>query len=551
MARSFADIAFTPAVRDFQDRMGSRRHYAALDGLPPEDATLGEREAEFIAARDGFYQASVGEGGWPYVQFRGGPAGFLRVLDGRTLGYADFRGNVQYISAGNLVSDGRVSLILMDYAGRRRLKIWGRARLVDPAADPALLARLEMPSYRARVERAVVIDVEAFDWNCPQHITPRFTEDEIGERIAPLRAEIERLRASGAAIPARNSAPAPFGRGPLRLVIRAVRQLTPDVRAFELAAAEGGALPPVAPGAHLDVPVRLANGVESTRRYSVMPVPGRADAWEIAVRREVPGSGGSAAVHRDFVLGLRLDTAVPGNDFRLHDDPRPAVLVAGGIGITPLRAMALALAARGREFVLHYAGRGLAAMPYLDELSSALGARLRTYPGHRDVRLRALPGEPGAHQPTLPGDPGARMDLDAIFAQAAAGSVFYLCGPTRLIDAALDAGARHGVPSDRIRFERFAAAPHPDDAAFDVVLDRSGKTIRVAPAQSILDALTLAGVAAPSGCRTGTCGTCATKVLAGTPYHRDSALSVTERERAGLICICVSRARTPALTLDL
>jgi ferredoxin-NADP reductase/predicted pyridoxine 5'-phosphate oxidase superfamily flavin-nucleotide-binding protein len=529
MARSFADIAFTPAVRDFQGRMGSRRNYAALDDLPPGGATLGEREAEFIAARDGFYQASVGEGGWPYVQFRGGPAGFLRVLDERTLGYADFRGNVQYISAGNIASDGRVSLILMDYAERRRLKIWGRARLVDAAADPALLARLEVPSYRARVERAVVIDVEAFDWNCPQHITPRFTEEEIAARIAPLQAEIDRLRATPAGASSASTAPAALGRGALSLVVRAVRQLTPDVRAFELAAVDGGALPPAAPGSHLDVPVRLANGIESTRRYSVMPVTGRADAWEIAVQREAKGTGGSAAVHRDFAVGLRLDVAPPGNDFPLHDDERPAVLVAGGIGITPLRAMARALAARGRDFVLHYAGRTPDAMPYLGELSASLGERLRAYPGDR----------------------GARMDLDAVFAQAAAGSLFYLCGPSRLIDAALEAGARHGVAPDRIRFERFAAAPRRDDAAVEVVLGRSGKTIRVAPAQSILDALTQAGVPVPSGCRTGTCGTCATKVLAGTPDHRDTALSAAERERAGLMCVCVSRATTPALTLDL
>lgn len=122
MARAYSEIAFTPAVRAFQTRMGSRRNYAALDHAAERGDELGASEAEFIAERDGFYQASVGENGWPYVQFRGGPAGFLRLLDQRTIGYADFRGNVQYISAGNIEADGRVSLILMDYAQRRRLK---------------------------------------------------------------------------------------------------------------------------------------------------------------------------------------------------------------------------------------------------------------------------------------------------------------------------------------------------------------------------------------------------------------------------------------------
>ena len=183
MPRPFGRIAFTPTVLSFQESRGIRtRAPVPDDPRDPRGTHLTEAESEFIAARDGFYQATVSESGWPYVQFRGGPTGFLRVLDERTIAYADFRGNMQYISAGNLAGDGRVSLILMDYANRRRLKILGRARLVDAADDPALVARLEDPSYRAHVERAVVIAVEAFDWNCPQHITPRYTEAEFAAR---------------------------------------------------------------------------------------------------------------------------------------------------------------------------------------------------------------------------------------------------------------------------------------------------------------------------------------------------------------------------------
>jgi predicted pyridoxine 5'-phosphate oxidase superfamily flavin-nucleotide-binding protein len=183
MPRAFGRIAFTPGVRAFQVRHGVRQRDDHPDDANDErGAALTETEAAFVGARDGFYQATVGENGWPYVQFRGGPPGFLRVLDARTIAYADFRGNMQYISAGNLSRDGRVSLILMDYANRRRLKLFGRARLVDAADDPALVARLEDPAYRARIERAVVISVEAFDWNCPQHITPRFTEAEFAAR---------------------------------------------------------------------------------------------------------------------------------------------------------------------------------------------------------------------------------------------------------------------------------------------------------------------------------------------------------------------------------
>jgi predicted pyridoxine 5'-phosphate oxidase superfamily flavin-nucleotide-binding protein len=196
MAQHFTEIAFTPSVKAVQERFGSRAAYSRVEakagGAP---VSLGLREIAFIEARDGFYQATVSETGWPYVQFRGGPAGFLKVLDDRTLGYADFRGNVQYLSVGNMTANDRVALILMDYAGRQRLKIWARARLVHPEEDAALVARLEMPTYRARVERAVLLSVEAFDWNCPQHITPRFTAAEIEDRVRPLYDRITELEA--------------------------------------------------------------------------------------------------------------------------------------------------------------------------------------------------------------------------------------------------------------------------------------------------------------------------------------------------------------------
>ncbi len=194
MGRAFSDIAFTPAVRAMQARMGSRAHYAPLDDDTDRRDTLTSDEIDFIEARDGFYQASVSETGWPYVQFRGGPVGFLKALDPRRLGYADYRGNQQYISTGNLQADNRVSIFLIDHARRRRLKLLGRVRITDASDDPALTARLTPPGYRARIERTVVITIEAFDWNCPQHITPRFTDAEIETRLAPLHAEIERLK---------------------------------------------------------------------------------------------------------------------------------------------------------------------------------------------------------------------------------------------------------------------------------------------------------------------------------------------------------------------
>jgi uncharacterized protein len=200
MLNRWLEIASTPAVKAARERYGSAPQYARVDGTldnegPVRNDRLGEAEAAFIAARDGFYLASVSETGWPYIQYRGGPAGFLRVLDARTLGYADFRGNRQYVTTGNIAGNDRVSLFVMDYARQRRLKIFGRMRVVDASEQPDLAKRLAMTGYPARVERSVLIQVEAFDWNCPQHITPRFTEVEVKEALVPAREEIATLRA--------------------------------------------------------------------------------------------------------------------------------------------------------------------------------------------------------------------------------------------------------------------------------------------------------------------------------------------------------------------
>jgi uncharacterized protein len=199
MATAFAEIAFTPSVKAAQNLYGSRQANLRFELAKESGNQLTELEAEFIAERDSFYQATVSESGWPYIQHRGGPKGFLRLLDEHTLGFADFRGNVQYLSVGNLNANDRISLILMDYPNRRRLKIWGHALIVHEHEDPGLIAQLEDPAYRARVERGIVIQVEAYDWNCPQHITPRYSEAEIGHLIAPLLEEIRILKSTQSA----------------------------------------------------------------------------------------------------------------------------------------------------------------------------------------------------------------------------------------------------------------------------------------------------------------------------------------------------------------
>jgi hypothetical protein len=204
--KSFAEIAFTPAVQALQAAHGSRGAYARMAAAGSPGAGLSARETDFLAAADSFYLATVSETGWPYVQHRGGPHGFLKVVSPTRLAFADFGGNRQYVSAGNVSRDDRVSLFVMDYANRARLKLLGHLRFEDVAdADPELASAVELPGYRARVERIATIEVEAFDWNCPQHITPRYTlaqveaaSQPLHERIAALEAEARALRAEAA-----------------------------------------------------------------------------------------------------------------------------------------------------------------------------------------------------------------------------------------------------------------------------------------------------------------------------------------------------------------
>ncbi|WP_428394182.1 pyridoxamine 5'-phosphate oxidase family protein [Lichenicoccus sp.] len=205
MSYGFLNIAITPGVRAAQAAMGSDhlwqdfKEHREFDRFTPDDAA-------FITARDSFYMATVSETGWPYVQHRGGPAGFLRVLDERTLGFADFRGNRQYISLGNLSIDDRAALILVDYPNRSRMKIYAHVEPRDLNADPELSARLITPGYKGRAERGYVLRLEHFDWNCPQHITPRFTKAELAAAIQPMRERLAALEAENATLRARLSA---------------------------------------------------------------------------------------------------------------------------------------------------------------------------------------------------------------------------------------------------------------------------------------------------------------------------------------------------------
>jgi predicted pyridoxine 5'-phosphate oxidase superfamily flavin-nucleotide-binding protein len=193
MPHNFGSLVFTPLVKALQEQHGSRRQYARLEAADSSSGRLGPDETAFIADRDTFYIATLGSTGWPYVQHRGGPKGFLKVIDESTIAFADFLGNKQYISTGNLLSDNRVALILMDYPRQVRLKILGRVEIFEGDQAKDWVGKVRDPEYKATIERVFIIRVEAFDWNCQQHIIPRYTAEEIREALSPAEKRMHEL----------------------------------------------------------------------------------------------------------------------------------------------------------------------------------------------------------------------------------------------------------------------------------------------------------------------------------------------------------------------
>jgi tetrachlorobenzoquinone reductase len=300
------------------------------------------------------------------------------------------------------------------------------------------------------------------------------------------------------------------------------------VRIFDLRPLAGPALPAFEAGAHIDIAVR--DGL--LRQYSLMNAPGETHRYVVAVGLDAASRGGSRHLHEHVSAGDVLRISAPRCRFALVEDAPFSVLIAGGIGVTPLWAMAQRLIALGLPFAFYFGARSEEAAPLLDRIAPALAA---------------------ANKPLVTAfetDNGARLDLAAIMQDAPAGAHFYACGPAGMLDAYIAAAA--GIAPTRVHYERFSTvAEEARDGGFEVNLARTGKTISVAPGQTILEALKLAGVNANHSCTEGICGACETPVLEGVADHRDSVLTDAEKAAGKTMMICCSGARTARLVLDI
>lgn len=330
---------------------------------------------------------------------------------------------------------------------------------------------------------------------------------------------------------------APHTTGTLQVLVAAKCAEARDICSLELVAANGGALPAFTAGAHIDV--HLPNGL--VRPYSLCNPPAETHRYEIAVLRDGASRGGSVAVHEGVWVGSTLTISTPRNHFVLHSDvpeqqDRSAhhLLLAGGIGITPLLAMAEQLAATGGAFTLHHCNRSRERTPYLARLNEPRFA-----------------GK--VHHHFDDGPASQHFDLAATLQSAPVGSHVYVCGPQGFMDAVLSAGRANGWPEERLHREYFGAAPkaHEDDGSFEVEIASSGRVIKVLPDQTALDALLDAGIDIAMSCEQGVCGTCLTRIKSGTPDHRDHYLLPEEQAANDQFLPCCSRAKSARLVLDL
>ncbi|RMH48658.1 MAG: oxidoreductase [Alphaproteobacteria bacterium] len=310
---------------------------------------------------------------------------------------------------------------------------------------------------------------------------------------------------------------------PVTLTVAAIRDVTERVREFLLEPA-GEAPARHAAGAHLDFDLPVGR-----RSYSLIDWPDDAPGTlRIAVQREDEGAGGSRAMHA-LTPGARLSAEGPRNDFPLRDHDGPALLLAGGIGITPIISHATALAAADRPFALHYAVRSRTAAAYADRLAEQFGERLHLWP-----------------------DDETPIDLPALMAAQGRGTHLYVCGPKGLIEAARAAFTAAGHDDGAVHFELFASeAAQAGDQPFEVEIASTGQVFTIPPGRTIIEVLEEAGIDLVYDCQRGDCGICQTGVIAGTPDHRDVVLSESERAGGKVMQICVSRAKTPRLVLDL
>ena len=475
---------------------------AQLNAIPgTQGKELNEAQKELIAGADTFFVASAHPDHGVDTSHRGGHPGFVQILNDRQLRIPDFAGNSMFNTLGNFVSYPYAGLVFIDFECGRLLQLTGR---------PEILWDLDDPKEEAGGTRRYW-QFEMSGW---QECTLPFRLDWELLDYSPFIPEQRRETRVDST---------------LSLRVERIQRETEHIKSFCLCAADGGLLPEFEAGAHIQVKVQLPDGSDAERHYSLLSDPNNREFYEIGVLAEPGGRGGSLYLHERIKEGDVIESRVPKNEFPMAGSANHSVLIAGGIGITPILSMLHSLATEGRSFEMHYSARTYSELALRDRIGKIAGDSVHFY-ASRDPH-------------------GQRLDLGRILSTPRPGVHVYICGPRRMISAVREMAAALGWPSAQIHFESFGAEPSADDRPIRVHLAKSNMTLTVPAELSILDTLLDAGVDVPHDCKRGECTMCTTRVLNGEPDHRD--LCLNPEERVSSMCVCVSRARGEELQLDL
>lgn len=483
-----------------------RRHWS-MPAAPASNAqprasrqgrTLDTRQRAWIVAADTLFIASSHPEHGADASHRGGQPGFVQFLNDNTLRIPDYSGNSMFNTLGNFESYPRAGLAFVDFERGLLLQLTGRPRIRWELDDPQQRSGGTGRFWDFEVERWRESDLALrLKWE--------FVD------FSPFNPVALEEDAS------------------LALHVVEISQETDLVRRFRLRAFDDAELPGFMPGAHLPVALPGDNGAALQRHYSILSDPGERSYYEIAVLRERKSRGGSRYFHETVAPGDQLAALKPKNGFPMTRSARHAVFIAGGIGITPILSMLRQLVRDGGSFELHYSVKHWADLAFRPEVERLAGTKANLY---------------ATREPD-----GRRIPLAAVLGTPVPDTHVYVCGPRKLIVAVREIARAKGWPDEQIHFESFGAEPSADDRAITVELARSGGSLTVPADQSILDALLDAGIAVPYDCKRGECSLCATGYRKGQPEHRDLCLTSAEQEQA--LCLCVSRAKSDELVLDL
>ncbi|MEJ2692872.1 MAG: pyridoxamine 5'-phosphate oxidase family protein [Candidatus Thiodiazotropha sp.] len=468
-----------------------------------EGKTLDSRQQTWISKADTFFVASAHLDHGMDASHRGGHPGFVKLLSPQRLRIPDFIGNNMFNTLGNFTSYPHAGLVFIDFDQGKVLQLSGR---------PEILTR--QPDEQSETGG-----------------TDRYWEFEIEwwrESDLPIRIRADFVDYSPYLPKARNARSVEHNHD-VMLKVERTWMASPRVKCIELTSIDGMDLPPFTAGAHLKINILNKWGAKELRFYSLLSDPACRERYRIGVLVEPHGRGGSLFLHEKVQPGDTLEAVSPENNFALAPEATHSTLIAGGIGITPLMSMLYSLKAGNCSYELHYSAKSKSELAFKREIEHVAGAR--------------------AHFYTSRDNSGPSLDLETLVSTPTPGTHIYVCGPYCLIQAVRDRAKTLGWPPEQIHFESFGTANTVSNLPITVTLAKSGKTVDIPSSRSILDVLLNEGITIPHNCKRGECSLCVTRVLKGKPQHRDFCLSADEQKHS--MCLCVSRARTRFLTLNL